>query len=105
MIGEKVTGFCLDWDDDGLPEIAGCEARKVSTDGLLLITEEDGVGATYKHRVYRLFETFFLHEAPAMKALLTALEDTRRGHMQVMAEVEDRIEAARTVFEYERAKE
>lgn len=89
---EIAHGYCLDFDEDRLPDIDFCEVERVSDQVFLeeyYVGNEDDPEKRYHSHIFA--RTFFYHYAPALAALLEHLEFVKARRAEVDRDLEMRL--------------
>lgn len=103
---EQATGYCLDWNSDGIPELDECEVERVSDQIFLLpydVGEEGFVEKRYHNLAFGV--DFFYNLLPAYTALHEAIVAAQHELRLTLSRLEGELERVKMNIERERGND
>ena len=99
-----MNGFCLLWDEDGVPYLDECTVERVSDQIFLLpVVGEHGKIEGYDSLAFGI--DFFYHHLNAQLALVKSLGDAASTLRRVLNRLLDKLEAEGAKLEQERGND
>ncbi len=99
MIGEHVSGWCIEFDESQVPDVFECDCQRSGTEGIFVQVVE-----TDEERIYRSYafaETFFFHLPPALARQIKLLEEAKGAHEAAAKYIQGQIDVSRAVLDAE----
>ncbi len=100
MIGEHVSGWCIEFDERQVPDVFECEVQRSGTEGVFVQVVETDEEKIY--RSYAFAESFFFHLPSALTKQIALLEEAKKAHLDAARYIQGQLDVSRAVLNAEK---